>query len=136
ILNGWHSDISRERYLHLAAPLLVQGLCFAVMASTHTPAVMLAAYVVLITANWAVASVIWIVPGEILDLRSVAVAVAAINGIGQLGSFVMPYAWGVARDVTGDFHAGLAALVAPYLIAAAIVLVLRRGHRRRLRAPA
>ena len=136
IFNGWHSDVTRERYLHLAAPLLVQGLCFAVMAATHSGAVMLGAYLVLLTANWAVAAVIWLVPGEILDLRSVAVAVAAINGIGQLGSFVMPYAWGVARDVTGDFHAGLAALVAPYLIAVAIVLVLRRDHRRRALAAA
>ncbi|HEY2357400.1 MAG TPA: MFS transporter, partial [Phenylobacterium sp.] len=131
IFNGWHSDLRRERYLHLAAPLLVQGACFAVMATTHVPTVMLTAYMVLITANWASAAVIWLVPGEILDPRSVAVAVAAINGIGQLGSFVMPYAWGLAKDATGDFHAGLAALTAPYLIAVAIVLVLRQGHRRR-----
>ncbi|HEY2750127.1 MFS transporter [Phenylobacterium sp.] len=132
IFNGWHSDLRRERYLHLAAPLLIQAACFAVMASTHAPVVMLGAYMILITANWAAAAVIWLIPGEILDPRSVAVAVAGINGIGQLGSFVMPYAWGLARDATGDFHTGLAALTAPYLIAGAIVLVLRQGHRRRL----
>ena len=131
IFNGWHSDLRRERYLHLATPLLIQAACFAVMAMTHVPTVMLAAYMVLITANWASAAVIWLVPGEILDPRSVAVAVAAINGIGQLGSFVMPYAWGLAKDATGDFHAGLAALTAPYLIAVTIVLILRQGHRRR-----
>jgi ACS family tartrate transporter-like MFS transporter len=136
IFNGWHSDLTRERYLHLAAPLLVQAGCFAVMAFTHTPAVMLAAYMALITANWAVAAVMWLAPSEILDARSVAVAVAAINGIGQLGSFVMPYAWGLARDATGDFHAGLAALIAPYLIAVTIVLLLRRDHRQRLLAAA
>jgi len=136
VANGWHSDLRRERYVHWAAPLAVMAACFVVMATTHTPGVMLGAYVVLITANWAVAAVTWVAPTEILDARSVAVAVAAINGIGQLGSFVMPYAWGLARDATGDFHAGLAALVAPYLIAVTIVLVLRADQRRRLRAAA
>ena len=132
IFNGWHSDWSRERYLHLVAPLLVQASALAVMAFTHTPALFVAAYIALLSANFTVAAVVWLVPGEILEPRFVAVAVAAINGFGQLGSFVMPYAWGVAKDATGDFRAGLMALIAPYLIAAVIVLLLRQDHRRRL----
>jgi MFS transporter, ACS family, tartrate transporter len=136
LFNGWHSDLKRERYLHLAAPLAIQAAAFAVMAFTHSPPAFAAAYLVLIAANFAVAAVFWLAPGEMLDPRSVAVAVAAINGLGQLGSFAMPYAWGLARDATGDFHAGMLALIAPYLIAVGIVLVLRQEHRRRLRAAA
>ena len=136
LFNGWHSDLRGERYVHLAAPLAIQAAAFAVMAFAHSPPVFATAYVVLIAANFGVAAVFWLAPGEMLDPRSVAVAVAAINGLGQLGSFVLPYAWGLAKDATGDFHAGMLALIAPYVIAVAILLVLRRDHRRRLRAAA
>ena len=132
IFIGWHSDLRRERYLHLAAPLLVVAGCFGVMAFAHSPVVVAATYLVFMAAYFAVSGAFWTAPGEFLDPRSLAVAVAAINGLGQVGSFLMPYAWGVARDATGDFHAGLTALIVPYVAAAAIVLVLRQVHRRRL----
>jgi ACS family tartrate transporter-like MFS transporter len=129
---GWHSDLRRERYLHLAVPLLLVAACFAVMAFVQVPVAVMAAYLVFMAVYFAVSGAFWTAPGEFLDPRSLAVAVAAINGVGQIGSFVMPFAWGVVRDATGDFRAGLTALIVPYLIAAAIVLVLRQGHRRRL----
>jgi ACS family tartrate transporter-like MFS transporter len=136
ILNGWHSDLTRERYLHLAAPLLVQAAAFAAMAFTDSPAIVMAAYVVAITANFAVAGVIWLTPGEILDPRAVGIAVAAINGVGQVASFLMPYAWGVAKDFTGDFRVGLASLIVPYVVAVALVLMMRQAFRRRQLAAA
>jgi ACS family tartrate transporter-like MFS transporter len=136
LANGWHSDVSRERYIHLATPLLVQAGAFAAMALTTSPAVVMSAYVVAITANFAVAGVIWLTPGEIVDPRAVGVAVAAINGVGQVASFLMPYAWGVAKDFTGDFRVGMMSLTVPYLVAVALVLALRGAHRRRLAAAA
>ena len=136
LANGWHSDLSRERYIHLATPLLVQAGAFAAMALTTSPVVVMSAYVVAITANFAVAGVIWLTPGEIVDPRAVGVAVAAINGVGQVASFLMPYAWGVAKDFTGDFRVGMMSLTVPYLVAVALVLALRQTHRRRLPAAA
>ncbi len=133
ILIGWHSDLKRERYLHLALPLVLVGGCFAVIAFAHSPALIIAAYLILMASHWAVAGAFWTAPGEMLDPRSIAVAVAAINGVGQIGSFVMPIAWGFAKDATGDFHAGLTMLIAPYLIGALIVLVLRQDHLGRIR---
>jgi ACS family tartrate transporter-like MFS transporter len=136
LTNGWHSDLSGERYIHLATPLLVQAAAFAVMALTTSPVVVMSAYVVAITANFAVAGVIWLTPGEIVDPRAVGVAVAAINGVGQVASFLMPYAWGVAKDFTGDFRVGMMSLTVPYLVAVALVLGLRQAHRRRRSAAA
>jgi nitrate/nitrite transporter NarK len=95
-----------------------------------------ATYLVFMAAYFAVSGAFWTTPGEFIDPRALAVGVAAINGVGQVGSFFMPFAWGVVRDATGNFHAGLTALIFPYLLAAAIVLALRRDHRRRLRATA
>ena len=132
IFIGWHADLRRERYLHLAVPLMIVAACFAVMAFAHGPMLIGATYLVLMAAYFAVSGAFWTVPGEIIDPRSLAVAVAAINGLGQVGSFLMPFAWGVVRDATGGFHAGLTALIVPYVLAAAIVLFLRRDHQRRL----
>ena len=134
IFIGWHSDLRRERYLHLAVPLMVVAACFAVMAFAHGPVVIAATYLVFMAAYFAVSGAFWTVPGEIIDPRSLAVAVAAINGLGQVGSFLMPFAWGIVRDATGDFHAGLTALIVPYVLGAVIVLFLRRDHKRRLAA--
>lgn len=136
IFIGWHSDLRRERYLHLAVPLMLVAVCFAVMASVRGPAIIGVTYLAFMAAYFAISGAFWTAPGEILDPRSLAVAVAAINGVGQVGSFVMPFAWGVAHDATGGFRAGLTALVVPYVAAAAIVLLLRRGHLRAVRAKA
>ena len=51
------------------------------------------------------------------------------GSIGMVGSFIGPYAWGVARDLTGNYQAGLLWLVLPHLAAATIVLVVRHGGR-------
>jgi MFS transporter, ACS family, tartrate transporter len=55
--------------------------------------------------------------------------VAAIGSIGTVGSFIGPYAWGIARDFTGSFQIGLLWLAVPHLLAAAIVLVVRHTAR-------
>ena len=134
IFIGWHSDLRNERYLHLAVPLMIVAACFAVMAFVHAPVVIMATYLIFMAAYFAVIGAFWTAPGEIIDPRSLAVAVAAINGVGQVGSFLMPFAWGIVRDATGDFHAGLTALIVPYVLGAVIVLVLRRGYLRELAA--
>jgi ACS family tartrate transporter-like MFS transporter len=131
IFIGWHSDLRRERYLHLATPLIIVAACFAMLAFAHGPVVIAGTYLVFMAAYFMVSGAFWTAPGEIIDPRALAVSVAAINGIGQVGSFLAPFAWGMLRDATGDFHAGLTALIVPYVLAAGIVLALRADHRRR-----
>ena len=130
LFNGWHSDHSGERHLHLATPLLLIAAAFMVMAMTATPSVIIAAYLVWMAASMGVNAVFWLIPGGIPHPRSAAVCVAAINAIGQLGSFFLPTFWGIARDQTGSYHAGLTALPVAFLMAATIILALRRGARR------
>jgi ACS family tartrate transporter-like MFS transporter len=52
--------------------------------------------------------------------------VAAIGSIGMVGSFVGPWAWGVAKDRTGTYTAGLVVICLAYLFATAMILILRR----------
>jgi ACS family tartrate transporter-like MFS transporter len=127
LLNAWHSDHSRERYFHLVIPLLVMACAYAVLSLTTLPLAVMAAYVTTVACNAAIAAVFWLIPSDVLHPRSTAVSVAAINSIGQVGSFLSPYAWGLAKDYTGSFHTGLMVLPLPFVIAAAIVLIIRQG---------
>ncbi len=127
LFNGWHADIRRERYYHLCIPLGLMAAAYAVMSLTASPLVFVAGYFVAIIANMAVVAVIWLLPGYLIHPRAMAVSVATINAIGQSGSFISPYLWGLARDHTGGVHLGLSVLPLPFLLAAIIVLVMRRA---------
>jgi MFS transporter, ACS family, tartrate transporter len=127
LLNGWHADRRRERYWHLCVPLLLMAGAYGTMSVTASPLLFVAGYFVVLMANMAVVAVVWLLPGFLIHPRAMAVSVAAINAIGQSGSFVSPFLWGLARDHTGSVHLGLSLLPLPFLVAAAIVLVMRRA---------
>jgi ACS family tartrate transporter-like MFS transporter len=133
---GWSSDRRGERYLHLAVPLIAVAAAFAVMAWAPTPTTVMVAYLAMTTSYFAVSAAFWLAPSEIVHPRAVAVTVAAINGLGQVGSFLFPWLWGKAKDFTGSYHAGMSALPVAFLTGAAIILILRQARRRRLAAPA
>lgn len=123
---GWHSDWRKERFFHLALPIVTSGLGYGMLALAHDPRVTIAAYWLVIMSNAGIAATFWLAPGEVMAPRSLAVSIAAINSVGQLGSFVSPILWGMAKDATGDFRLGLSVLPIGYLVAAMLVLWLRR----------
>jgi MFS transporter, ACS family, tartrate transporter len=129
VLNGWHSDRSRERHLHTAIPLALMAAAVAVIGSSNAPWIVVPAYAIWFVSAIAVQASFWLIPSDILHGRSAAVGVAAIGSIGMVGSFAGPYAWGFARDLTGSFQTGLLWLVLPQVAAAAIVLAVRHSGR-------
>src|SRR5262249_30788070 len=104
VLNGWHSDRSRERHFHTAIPLALMAAAFAAMGSSNAPWIVVPAYVVWFISTIAVQASFWLIPSDVLQGRSAAVGVAAIGSIGMVGSFVGPYAWGFAKDFTGSYQ--------------------------------
>jgi ACS family tartrate transporter-like MFS transporter len=129
VLNGWHSDRSGERHLHTAIPLALMAGAFLAMGSSTAPWIVVPAYVVIFVGFSAVQAAFWLIPSDVLHGRSAAVGVAAIGSIGMMGSFIGPYVWGVARDSTGDYQAGLLSLTLTHLVAAMIVLGVRYAAR-------
>jgi ACS family tartrate transporter-like MFS transporter len=122
---GWHSDRRQERFLHLVLPLLTSAIAFVILALTRNPQVVIGAYWLVIMSGGAIAATFWLAPGEVLAPRTLAISLAAINSVGQLGSFVSPVLWGMAKDATGSFHLGLSFLPIGYTFAAVLVLWLR-----------
>ena len=127
IVAGWFSDRRRERHLHLVTYLLFAACAYAVMGLTHSWPIFVLAYASLQIALAAQQAVFWLIPSDFLRGRSAAAGLAAVGSIGMIGAFIGPSAWGVARDMTGSYLAGLVALAVPYTLAALIVLVLRRN---------
>jgi ACS family tartrate transporter-like MFS transporter len=125
VFNGWHSDRRRERHVHTAIPLALMAGALLAMGASVAPWIVVPAYVVWFAGSNAVQGTFWLIPSDVLHGRSAAVGVAAIGSIGMVGSFIGPYAWGVARDFTGNYQAGLLSLALPHIVAALIVLV---GH--------
>jgi len=126
IFAGWYSDRRRERYLHLVIYLLLQAAAFVAMSLSVMPAVFVAAYAVVMAAMMAIQAVFFLIPGDILRGKSAAAGLAAVGSCGMIGAFLGPWCWGIARDYTGSYRAGLLSLFIPILFAAVIMVVLRR----------
>jgi len=129
-VTGWSSDRFRERYLHLAIPLVLAAGCFGIIALGPPPFGVMTAFLAMMACYFGISAAFWLAPGEIVHPRAAALTVAAINGLGQVGSFLFPWLWGVAKDRTGGFHLGLSLLPVAFLGAAAVVMGLRQSQRR------
>jgi ACS family tartrate transporter-like MFS transporter len=128
IVGAWNADRVGERHLHVALPLAMEAAGYGMMAFWHSPVGMIAGYLTTAVAHAAAAAVFWLIPTDVLRGRNAAVGVAAVNAIGMIGSFLGPWAWGVAKDATGGYQAGLASLPMVYLLAAGVVLALRAAR--------
>jgi ACS family tartrate transporter-like MFS transporter len=122
--NAWAADRTRRYVWHTAAPLLIAAAAFALIAAGATPAMAMAAYLTIFAMAMAQTAVFWPIPTGLLPPSQIAVGVAAINTIGQVGSFVAPYAWGLLRKQTQTFYAGIWMVAAEWLGGALVVLLV------------
>jgi Nitrate/nitrite transporter len=123
LLNGWHSDRSRERRWHTAIPLFAGAACLglAIFFSDNL-GVAFALMMVVGACTTAFLPSFWPLPSEFLVKSAAAAAIGLINALGNLGGFLGPYAMGFLRSHTGSFAPGL--LVLLMCMAAAGILVL------------
>ncbi len=130
LIGGWASDRSGDRFLVCASCLVLVAAAVLAIALATSPPIAILAYLVFGAATFTVLMLEVVIWTDVLHMRLLAVGSAAINTMSQVGGFAAPYAWGVAKDATGSFHAGLLTLPAAYLAAAGVVLMLRHHVRR------
>jgi ACS family tartrate transporter-like MFS transporter len=133
LTNAWSSDRRQERYHHMIAPMLIQGLAIAGMAFATSPGVVIGFYLLNFMASMATQPVFFAALSEALNRSHVAVGTAAVNTLAQIAGFVGPILFGMAKDGTGAYDLGLAVMPVVLVIAAAVSLHL---NRRRLRPAA
>jgi ACS family tartrate transporter-like MFS transporter len=122
VLVGGHSDRSGERRWHLAGPALCGALGLALAAGAEAPAPALAGLSLAALGIWSGLGPFWTLSGAFLTGEAAAGGIALINSVGNLGGFVGPTLLGYLCESTGGFGAGLLALAAALLAAAALAL--------------
>jgi ACS family tartrate transporter-like MFS transporter len=132
---GWYSDRRGERFRALIVSSVLMGGAFVLMAFAASSLFVVGAYL-LYGLSWSSVTLshisLW---PDVLHARLLAVGSAAINSMSQIAAFLMPYAWGVAKDATGSFQYGLIGLAVAMLVSLILTLVLRRHVSRKIQSP-
>ncbi len=126
IANGSHSDRAGERYLHIAVPFVLITTGFFLSGLSTRAWIAVPALSMVIISFIAVTGPVWALPSTFLCGRSSAPGIAAVNGIGMLGTFISPYCMGILRDRTGNYRGGL--LLSAILSLLAMLIILRMRH--------
>jgi D-galactonate transporter len=126
-VNGWHSDLTRERRWHAAIPVFVCGLALAlaVVYRTSLP-VSVALFVLAGGAFYGFQPVFWAVPTLFLSESAAAASIGLINAVGNLGGFVGPMVIGYLASRTHSFSPGLLYLVASLFVSGLLMLAVGR----------
>ena len=115
-LNGRHSDLTKERSLHMGLPLILAGVSLGVAIYSDN---LLISYILLLLTvgfNFALTPVFWAVTTEKLAGVAAAASIAFINTIANFVGLGLPPVLGKIKDVTHSYHYGL------LIVAIALVL--------------
>ena len=115
-LNGRHSDLTKERSLHMWLPLILAGVSLGVAIYSDN---LLISYILLVLTvgfNFALTPVFWAVTTEKLAGVAAAASIAFINTIANFVGLGLPPVLGKIKDVTHSYHYGL------LIVAIALVL--------------
>jgi len=129
LLWGWHSDKKGERTWHCATACLLcaTGMSVCIAIGPGHPVIITVALILAEMGQQSIALTFWAIPTAILTGTAAAGGIAMIQSVGQLGSWLGPWAFGLVKDATGSNNAALLCLAAaPALSAVLVVLV---GHK-------
>lgn len=126
LINGWHSDKTRERRWHTAVPLFAAGLMFGLlMVVRHN--VPLAILFLLLGSGFLYAyyPTFWAIPTLVLSESAAAATFGLINSVGQLGGFAGSYGIGFLNNRTGSLAASFCFIAIVYGLSGSLMLGLR-----------
>jgi ACS family tartrate transporter-like MFS transporter len=126
LVNGWHSDKTRERRLHTVIPLLVAGVMYGLLVLARQDLLLAISFLLLGSgSSYAFLPIFWLMPTMILSESSAAATFGLINSIGQLGGLAGPYVIGFLNDRTHSLTASFAFMALVYVAAASLIFCLR-----------
>ena len=123
LINGWHSDKTRERRWHVAIPLFISAVGLLCLIALPGPKLMVVLWFSLTSVCMAFLPAFWAIPTELLSASTAAAAVGMINAVASTAGFAGPYAFGYLHNRTGSASAGFAVLVFSALTAALLMLL-------------
>ena len=126
LLLAWHSDKTGERRWHVAVPVGIGAVAFAVFASSEKIEASVVSGMILLTV--AIAGLhgyrasLWTLPTLFLSDVAAAAGIGVINCFGNLGGFLGPYMVGALSNTTGSYRSGMLFLGGCALMASVLVL--------------
>ena len=125
LLAGRYSDSNGDRLLLALACTIVLSCAYLTLGVSPSPTIIAIAYLLFASTCFTAAMLLASSWADVIHVRELAVGAAAINTLGNIGAFVMPYGWGIARDATGNFQAASVALAITSVLLAALIFGLR-----------
>nr|WP_223283314.1 MFS transporter [Achromobacter xylosoxidans] len=128
VINGAHSDSTRERRRHCAGATLVGALGLSLTgAYIGSPVLAMGALSIAAIGVLGAFPVFWAIPAAFLTGTAAAGGIAFINSVGNLAGFATPFMMGWLKEWTGGVAAGLYVVAGMQLVATAVVaLTMRR----------
>jgi MFS transporter, ACS family, tartrate transporter len=130
-INGWHSDLTRERRWHTAIPLFCCGasILLAVIFRANM-ALSVAMFSLMGAGYFAFHPGFWPIPTQFLSESAAAACIGLINSVGNLGGFVGPMMMGYLVTRTKSFAAGMLYLVGSLFLSSILMLLVKAGRGR------
>ena len=124
-----NSDRTLERRYHVAIPETVAAIALLGLAanSANSAFFYVALWCFVAAGMNSLYAPFWALPNEFLTGFSAAAGIALINSVGNLGSFVGPYAMGAINQRTGSFRGGLLFAGISLFASAMLMIALRKG---------
>jgi ACS family tartrate transporter-like MFS transporter len=122
------SDRALERRYHAAVPLIIAATSLLLLGTFPASSVFFSVVLWCFAAAgvYSLLAPFWSMPNEFLAGFSAAAGIAFINSVGNIGSFVGPYAIGAINKRTGSFRGGLMVAGISLFASAMLILALRK----------
>ncbi|SAK98469.1 major facilitator transporter [Caballeronia calidae] len=125
LLVGWRSDVTRERYFHVAIPMFVAAVGLALAAMSSDLTIKIIAFGLVSFGSYGCVPAFWSLPSTFMSGKAMAGGIAVINSIGALGGFAGLWIMGFLKDATGSFSGGLYFLAGMDGLAVLAILLVR-----------
>jgi MFS transporter, ACS family, tartrate transporter len=129
-LNGWHSDLTRERRWHAAIPIFCCGMAVLLaVAFRGNIALSVAMFTLMGAGYFAFHPGFWPIPTQFLSESAAAAGIGLINSVGNLGGFVGPMMMGYLVSRTKSFAAGMLYLAGSLFLSSLLMLLVKAGRK-------
>jgi sugar phosphate permease len=130
LINGWHSDRSRERRWHSAVPLFIAAIALLGLISQPSSTSLTVVLFTMVCICEAYLPAFWAMPTEILSASAAAAGVGMINAVGSVAGFAGPYAIGYLHSRTGSFSHGWALMMVSAFAGGMLILLAPAARQR------
>jgi ACS family tartrate transporter-like MFS transporter len=117
LIGGWITDHRGERYTVLYLALVFDIVGYFMIAAAPTPWLIAAGLIISQIGRGAHSTAQVALWADVLKDRRMAIGAAAISSVANVGVWLLPIGFGIAKDATGGYTLGLWAFPVMHVVA-------------------